>query len=173
MNPEVCAIAAVALNGVIGRENDLPWRLRSDLRYFQKVTTGHAIILGRRNFESIGKALPNRLNIVLTRNKNFSAKGIHVVHSLEEAIALANKKTPKSDGPNKIFIVGGAEVYREAFDKDLIKKLYLTKVFSRPEGDVFFPLFDATRWNLVSRRGPFTETQSLIHYEYQVWERSS
>ena len=128
----ISAIVAVSENNVIGRDGHLPWHLSQDLKRFKAITTGHSIILGRKNYEDIGRPLPNRTNYVLTRNKVFQAPGCIVCSSLEEAIEAA-----KAAGETECFIIGGAAVYREAMP--LVGKLYFTRVLSQVDGDVFFP----------------------------------
>jgi len=131
----ISAIVAVSENNVIGRDGHLPWHLSADLKRFKAITTGHAIILGRKNYDDIGRPLPNRTNYVLTRNKDFQAPGCIVCSSLGEAIEAAC-----AAGETECFIIGGAAVYCEAMP--LVEKLYLTRVLSHVEGDVFFP-----EWN--------------------------
>ncbi|MDY6332062.1 MAG: dihydrofolate reductase [Fibrobacter sp.] len=131
----ISAIVAVSENNVIGRDGHLPWHLSADLKRFKAITSGHAIILGRKNYDDIGRPLPNRTNYVLTRNKDFQAPGCIVCSSLGEAIEAA-----RAAGETESFIIGGAAVYREAMP--LVEKLYLTRVLSHVEGDVFFP-----EWN--------------------------
>ena len=131
----ISAIVAVSENNVIGRDGHLPWHLSADLKRFKAITTGHAIVLGRKNYDDIGRPLPNRTNYVLTRNKDFQAPGCIVCSSLGEAIEAA-----RAAGETECFIIGGAAVYREAMP--LVEKLYLTRVLSHVEGDVFLP-----EWN--------------------------
>jgi dihydrofolate reductase len=131
----ISAIVAVSENNVIGRDGHLPWHLSADLKRFKAITSGHAIILGRKNYDDIGRPLPNRTNYVLTRNKDLQAPGCIVCSSLGESIEAA-----RAAGETECFIIGGAAVYREAMP--LVEKLYLTRVLSHVEGDVFFP-----EWN--------------------------
>jgi dihydrofolate reductase len=128
----ITAIVAVASNGVIGKDNNLPWRLPADLAFFKRTTSGHHIILGRKNYQSIGRPLPNRVNIVLSRDPDLNAPGCMVLQSLEEAIALA-----RNAGESECFIVGGAEIYRQALP--LVSRLYLTRIEHDFEGDVVLP----------------------------------
>jgi len=128
----ISAIVAVARNGIIGKDNNLPWRLSADLQYFRKITTGHHIILGRKNYQSIGRPLPNRTNIVLSRDPNFVAEGCVVLTSIDAAIQFA-----KNAGEAECFIVGGAEIYRQSMS--IITRLYLTRVEADFEGDVIMP----------------------------------
>lgn len=125
-------IVAMGRNRVIGQDNQLPWLLPADLIFFKATTMGKPIIMGRKTFESIGRALPGRTNIVITRNKNWSAEGVKVVHSLAKAIKLAGKE--KTD---EAMIIGGAQIYAEALEHT--DRLYITEVDIEPEGDAFFP----------------------------------
>jgi dihydrofolate reductase len=126
----VSAIVAVAKNGVIGAEGQIPWYLPADLAWFKKTTLGHHIIMGRNSFHSIGRPLPKRTNIVVTRDPFFSAEGVLIAHSVEEALGMAF-----DNGETEAFIIGGGQIYKESID--LWDKLYLTSVETEPEGDVF------------------------------------
>ena len=136
MTQIISLIAAVARNGVIGRNGDLPWRLPADLKRFKELTTGHAIIMGRKTFESIGRPLPNRQNIVLSSSPSFVAEGCAVVSSIEEAIMVA--------GEGEVFVIGGHSVYREFLPSS--DRLYLTRVDAEVSGDVTFPKFYPSEW---------------------------
>jgi dihydrofolate reductase len=141
---DISIIVAVADKGVIGNDNQLLWRLSEDLKLFKKRTTGHAIIMGRKTFDSIGKPLPNRVNIVISRSKDLKIEGCTVVNSLEKAIDVANQQTDK----NEIFIIGGEKIYTLA--ETIANKLYLTKVNATLEGDAFFDLKPYKNWTKVS-----------------------
>lgn len=143
MEQKIIAIYAVSENGVIGKDNDLPWRLRADMLYFKRLTTGKPIIMGRKSFESLGKPLANRRNIVVTRNKNFHHEGIDVAHSLEDAIALCK-------GEPEVWITGGAGIYKESIDKGLVSIIYETLVHADVDGDTFFSLSNEDEWEIVS-----------------------
>ncbi len=140
--PILSIIVAMAKNRVIGRDNQLPWHLPADLRHFKQTTMGHPIIMGRKTYESIGRPLPGRQNIVITRNPDFQAEGCLVVHSLQEALAAV----PEAE---EVFIIGGASLYREALP--LADRIYLTLVDAEVEGDTFFPELDASEWQEVRR----------------------
>jgi dihydrofolate reductase len=140
--PVVSIIAALAENRVIGADNALPWRLPEDLRHFRRLTTGHAVIMGRRNYESIGKPLPQRRNIVVSRNPGYVAPGCVVVPSLEAAFAAAG------DDP-EVFVIGGGEIYRQALAR--ADRMYLTLVHATVAGDVRFPSYDARDWQERAR----------------------
>lgn len=158
----ISIIAALAENRVIGINNTLPWQLPNDLKHFRRLTTGHAIILGRKNYESIGKPLPERTNIVITRNRDFRADGCLIAHSLDEALALANNDP-------EIFIIGGAEIYRAALARTAW--LYLTRVHATIAGDTHFPEFDETEWREISRERHEPDERHVYAYSFVVLER--
>ena len=139
----ISLIAAIGKNNAIGVGGKLPWNLPADMKYFRETTKGHPVIMGRKTFESISHPLPNRQNIVITRDKNYKAEGIEIVHSLEEALALFPRGTLGKD--TEIFVIGGSEIYKQAIEK--ADKLYIThidKIF--PETDTYFPIIDDTTW---------------------------
>lgn len=138
---KVSIVVAVAENGVIGRAGDLPWRLSEDLRRFKALTTGRSCIMGRRTWETLGGPLPNRRNIVITRQADYRAEGADVCRSLDEAIASCAEE-------GEVFILGGAEIYRLALPH--CDRMYMTIVHARPEGDTRFPAWDPQQWTLVS-----------------------
>jgi dihydrofolate reductase len=140
----ITVIAAIAKNNALGKDNDLIWYLPADLKRFKKVTTGHYILMGRNTFESIGKPLPNRTTIIITRNKNYSKEGCLIAGSLEEAITLAKEEA-------QLFIIGGAQIYKEVISKNLADQLDITLVHSEFEADVFFPEIDPNVWKEVER----------------------
>lgn len=154
-------IVAVALNGVIGRNGDMPWRLPTDLKYFKAQTLGKPIIMGRKQYQSVGRPLPGRENIVLTRDPGFSAPGCVVVPDLVSALQHADK-IALATGAAEIMIIGGGEIYRLGLP--YADRLYLTVVTLNADGDVTFPAFDRTLWHEVSRRvldaGPKDEAQA-------------
>jgi dihydrofolate reductase len=138
---EVTIIAATAENNALGKDNRLIWHLPEDLKRFKRLTSGHAIIMGRKTFESLPKALPNRHNIVISRNKNYTAPGASVCHNLEEAIALAENDIQP-------FIIGGGQIYDQAIE--IANKIELTRIHKNYEADTFFPLIDLTKWSVES-----------------------
>jgi len=140
-NKPLAMIVATSLNGVIGVKGDLPWHIPEDLKHFRRNTIGHAIIMGRRTYDSIGRPLPKRRNIVVTRQTQLTIAGCDVVHSLEEALSLARQE---DEEPR---IIGGATLYREAFPQTT--RLFLTEVQQVVEGDTHFPSWDRTNWNEV------------------------
>lgn len=158
----ISIIAALAENRVIGVRNTLPWRLPNDLRHFRHLTTGHAIVMGRKNHESIGKPLPERTNIVVTRNRDYRASGCLIAHSLNEALILAK------DDP-EIFVIGGAEIYREALPR--AGRLYLTQVHAEVHGDTFFPEIDRNDWKETARERHEADDKHAHAYSFVVLER--
>lgn len=138
---EIVLVAAVAENGVIGQDGAMPWHLPADLAHFKRVTWGHPILMGRRTFEAIGRALPGRRNIVISRS-GFKAPGIETATSLEQAVALCGEAT-------QIMVIGGAELYRAALP--IARRIYLTRIHASLEGDTFFPDLDSTQWYEVAR----------------------
>ena len=138
----ISIIAAMGRNRAIGYQNTLPWRLPTDLQRFKQLTLGHHMIMGRKTFESIGRPLPGRTSIIITRKKDFQAEGCFIAHSLDAAIALA-----KSRGEQEAFIIGGAEIYAQALSKS--DRMYLTMVEAEPEAEAFFPAFDENLWTRI------------------------
>lgn len=155
-------IAAASRNNVIGKDNKLPWRLPADLAHFKELTLGHTVILGRKTFESIGRPLPNRRNIVITRNKNFKPEGVEVVHSIEEALSLA-------DDDNEVFVIGGEEIYKQALP--LVDKVYLTKVQAEVDGDAYFPEL-GDEWKEVSKIENKADEENEYDYDFLEYIRS-
>lgn len=161
-------IAAVAENNVIGANGDMCWKIKSELQYFKKTTVGYPVIHGRKSFESLGAPLPGRANIVITRDKNYTADGITIVHTLDEAINLA-KNIAAKDGKDGIFIAGGAEIYRATLP--LAEKLFLTEVHMTPEGETRFPAFDRSGWRETKREFHAAQAGESADYTITVLER--
>ncbi len=158
----ISIIAAMAENRVIGVNNSLPWRLPADLRHFRQLTTGHHVIMGRRNYESIGKPLPERHNIVVTRNPAYRAPGCQVKHSLAEALQSIQNDP-------EVFIIGGAEIYRQTIgDAD---RIYLTLVHADIKGDAYFPEFDAREWHEISRTRHEADERNPYAYSFVIYDR--
>ncbi len=145
--PAISFVVARADNGVIGRDNALPWHLPADLKHFKRLTVGKPVVMGRKTFESIGKPLPGRHNIVLTRDAGWRAEGVTVVANLAEAVAAAGLD-PKTRA-EEVMIIGGAAVYAEALP--IATRVYLTEVHAAPEGDTSLPPFDPARWRETAR----------------------
>lgn len=157
---DLTIIVAFDENSGIGINNTLPWRLPEDLMRFKKITTGHAIIMGRKTFESIGRPLPNRRNIVLTRQTDWHPEGIQVVHTLAEAIDLA--------GSDEAFVIGGAEIYAQALP--LCQKLLVTQIHHDVQCDAFFPALDKNSWREVERLTQHSE-QNGFDYSFVTYQK--
>ncbi len=163
-------IVAAAENGVIGRDNALPWHLPGDLQHFKRVTMGKPVLMGRKTFESIGRPLQGRTNIVITRNPAFRADGVMVATSVRDALAMAARKA-KQDGVEEVFVIGGAEIYAAALP--LANRLYFTEVHADVVGDAVIPAIDWTQWREVSRERHAAQPTgdpafSVVSYERNV-----
>ncbi|HYX08352.1 MAG TPA: dihydrofolate reductase [Bacteroidales bacterium] len=158
----ISQIAAMTRNRVIGKDNRLPWRLPADMAFFKKTTTGHHVIMGRKNYEAEKKPLPNRTNIVVTSKADYKAEGCIVVHSIKDGIDLARK-----NGETECFIIGGGEIYQESLE--MTDQIYLTIIDTEMDGDVFFPELNFDQWKIVRQneygkddRNPFDFTIYLF-----------
>ncbi len=169
MLPRLSIIVAMAENRVIGRDNGLPWRLPSDLQHFKRVTMGKPIVMGRKTFESIGRPLPGRDNIVVTRGTEIASDQVHVAYSLDEAVGLA-EDFAFDRGVDEIFIVGGGQIYEETIGR--ADRLYVTEVAGRPQGDAVFPPIDPAVWREVSREGPVRGEKDSAPMQFVVYERA-
>ena len=165
--PAIALMVAIGENGAIGRGGNLPWHLSTDLRYFRKVTLGKPIIMGRLTFESFGRPLDGRLNIVLTRNAAFAAPGTVPAYSLDEALDVARKEAKKT-GAGEIMIVGGDDVFREVLPQ--ASRIYLTEVHASPEADVWFT-FDRGEWREISRERHAPGLKDDHAFSFVVLER--
>jgi len=161
-------IVAASENNVIGKNNQLPWYLPGDLKYFKAITMAKPVIMGRKTFESIGKPLPGRDNIVITRNASYQADGIKVVTSLAEAVELA-KSICLINGGEEIMIIGGAQIYEQALAT--ADRVYLTRVHRHVEGDAFFPELAAEQWQEVAREDIAAEEPNPFDFSYLVLDR--
>jgi len=157
-------IVAITRNKVIGRNNKLPWNLPADMQYFKNTTKGHTVIMGRKNYESEGKPLEERINIIVTRQKGFEAPGCYIVNSIDNAIATAKKFEKK-----EIFIIGGGEIYRQTLN--IINKLYLTVIDIELEGDVFYQQPDLNKWKLISKCYYKKDNVNKFSHTYYVYQR--
>jgi len=160
----ITIIAAIGLNNELGKDNYLIWHLPADLKRFKKVTTGHAIIMGRKTFESIGKPLPNRRSIIITRNILYKKEGCEVVHSLEDAIKLIQDQ-------EHAFIIGGAQIYREAIEKKLVDQLDITKVHQNFDADVFFPTLELSSWEEISEETFLPDDKNKYTYSFLSYKK--
>jgi dihydrofolate reductase len=159
-------IVAVSENGVIGRDGGLPWHLSADLQRFKRLTMGHTIVMGRRTWESIGRVLPGRTMIVVSRQAGYEVplEGVRVANSLESALQIA-----AAAGEDEIFIVGGAELYREALPQ--ADRLYLTRVHAQVAGDTQFPAYNQSQWQLVSTEQFVADAKNEYPFSLEVYQR--
>lgn len=165
----VAFVVAVAENGVIGKDGDLPWRLSSDLKMFRKLTMGKPIIMGRRTWQSLPKRpLDGRDNIVITRDADFRADGAHVVNSVDAALELA-QKSADARGADEIAVIGGAQVYRDTLDR--ADRIYWTEVHGAPEGDTVFPALDREKWREVDSEPIIRTDRDQYSATLKIWER--
>lgn len=162
-NPQskISLIVAMSENRVIGRGNALPWRLPDDLKHFKRITTGHAVVMGRKTYDSMGKPLANRRNIVITRQGGFRAEGVTVAHSVEEAIAQA--------GEGEVFIIGGAEIYKAAMP--FVTRMYVTLIGADMEGDTYFPEFSRSEWRLIEQTEHPADERHAHAMNFQTYVR--
>lgn len=167
---KISMIAAVAENNAIGINNKMPWYLPGDLRYFKAVTMGKPIIMGRKTFDSLRKPLPGRTNIVITRDDDWHHEGVKVVHSLDEALALA-EDIALINGNDEVMVIGGAQIYKQALDK--ADRLYLTKVYQSFEGDAFFPDINESNWLETARQDMQSEDEEPLTFSYLVLDRKA
>ena len=158
----ISIIVAKSRNNVIGSEGNLPWHIPEDLKKFKSITMGKPMIMGRSTFESIGKALPGRKNIVMTRDKGYQADGISVAHSLEEALILCEQA-------REIMIIGGGDIYKIFIG--MVNRLYLTNVEKHIDGDVFFPEIDLSKWKVMSKEEFPVSTERKIGFSLEMLER--
>jgi dihydrofolate reductase len=158
----ISIVVAISENHVIGKDNKLLWHLPNDLKHFKEITTGHTVIMGRKTYDSVGKPLPNRRNIIITRQP-VTIAGCEVVNSIEAAIELCA-------GENEVFIVGGAEIYKQAIK--LTDRIYLTIVHKNFDGDSFFPEINKNEWKEVSREDYEPDHKNLLPYSFITLERN-
>jgi dihydrofolate reductase len=165
----ISIIVAVGKNNVIGKDNALIWHLPADMKFFKEKTMGHVIITGRKNYESIPekfRPLPNRTNIVITKQKDYQAPGAVVVDSIEKALELARKS-----GDPEIFIIGGAEIFRQTLQ--VTDRIYLTEIHHDFEGDVFFPEIDRAEWKETTRTKGITDEKNKYAYDFITLDKIS
>jgi len=149
-------------NRVIGKNNDLPWRLPADLKYFKQVTMGHPVAMGRKTFDSIGRKLPGRENIIITRNLNYEQEGCTVLHTIEELVDYSKKF-------HELFVIGGADIFDQCLP--FADRLYITYIYHSFEGDTYFPPFDMEDWIEISRVKGDKNEQNPYNYDFVVYER--
>lgn len=159
----ISLVVAAANNNVIGKDNQLLWRLPNDMRFFKNVTWGLPVVMGRKTFESLKEPLPGRKNIVLSRQR-LEGDNVVVVNSLDDAIFLVKQMDVK-----EMMVIGGGEIYKLAFEK--ARRIYLTRVDAEPEGDTYFPAIDPKAWKLVRHENHEADEKHAYGYSFQVWER--
>lgn len=164
----IALIVAVARNGVIGRDNKMPWHLPGELKYFKATTMGKPIVMGRKTFESLGRPLPGRTNIVITRDRSFAGDGIVVVHDVDEALQRADAIAQR-DSAAEIMVIGGADIYRQTLPRATV--LYITEVHAEVEGDAFFPPFERGQWARVSSEDVDAQAAKSFAYTLAVYRR--
>ena len=167
---KLALVVAQSENRVIGRNNNLPWHLPEDLKYFKSVTMGKAIIMGRKTFESIGRPLPGRTNIVVTRNQEYRFKGVDIVHDLQEAIDKV-KSLSLINGWDEAMIIGGSQLYEQALP--LADRLYLTQVHHQVDGDAYFPAINEQDWEKVDSKSFESDDANPYNYSFIVLNRKS
>jgi dihydrofolate reductase len=165
--PRIALIWAMSRNRIIGRQNALPWRLPADLAHFKALTSGHPVIMGRKTYESLGRPLPNRTNIILTGDRGWSAAGCLVTHSLREAIELGSRNLPA--GKTEVFVMGGENVYRQALA--CADRLYVTLVEAEVEGDATFPEVNWSEWRETSRHEHAQDDKNAYPCTFLSYER--
>ncbi len=165
---KIALVVAAARNRAIGLNNKMPWHLPEDLKYFKRVTMGKPVIMGRNTFESIGRPLPGRPNIVISRNADYKAEGITLVNSLDAALQAAAKLLPP--GVDEVMVIGGAQIYAQALV--MADRLYLTEVDAEPEADAFFPAIDRKEWREVARESHPACERNPYAYSFVVLERA-
>lgn len=158
----VSIVVAIAEDNAIGKDNQLLWHLPADLKHFKDITSGHTIIMGRKTYDSIGRALPNRRNIVITRNRELEIPGTEITNSLEEALALCKDTA-------EVFIIGGAELYNHALA--VTNRIYLTRVHQIYEADTFFPEINLEEWQEVSTEKHLPDEKNKVAYTFSTLER--
>jgi dihydrofolate reductase len=166
-HPRIVLIWAMARNRVIGQGNALPWRLPADLQHFRELTSGHPVLMGRKTFESLGRPLPNRTNIVISSRADYAPPGCLVAHSLEQALALALPHVPRHDP--QIFVIGGAQLYVQMLPR--ADRLYVTLVETEVAGDAWFPEFDLGAWRETQREAHPGNEKNLYPYTFLTLER--
>jgi dihydrofolate reductase len=157
----VSLVVAISKNNAIGKDNQLLWYLPADLKHFKEITSGHTIIMGRKTYESIGKALPKRRNIVITRNTGLMLPGVEVMHNLQEALDSCREE-------NEVFVIGGAEIFNQSLA--LTDKIYLTRVHENYEADTFFPEIEPGKWKESDIESHFPDEKNAVAYTFSVLE---
>jgi len=159
---DITLIAAVAENNAIGKGNKMLWHLPDDFRYFRRNTLGHSVVMGRKTFESIGKPLPERRNIVLSRRADWVAEGVDVANSVDDVLAYCRDE-------RDVFVIGGADLYRQMLP--LAQRILLTRVHARPDGDAFFPEIHEAEWALTQQEQHPRDEKHALDFTFELWEK--
>ena len=160
----ISLIVAAASNNAIGKDGKMPWHLPADMKHFKNITWGLPVVMGRKTFESLGKLLPGRKNIVITRQPGWNAEGVVKVKNIEDALFVAKETDAK-----EVMVIGGGEIYNSLFEK--ARRIYLTRVEATPEADTFFPSLRSEEWYLMSQQNHEADVKNAYNYSFQVWER--
>lgn len=160
----ISLVVAAATNNGIGKDGKMPWHLPNDLKHFKNITWGMPIIMGRKTFESLGKPLPGRKNIVITHNPDWKVEGVIAVQKIEDALFVAQATDAK-----EIMIIGGGEIYKLLFPK--ANRIYMTRVEAEPEADTYFPQIIEKEWELISQKNHEADDKNAYNYSFQIWER--
>jgi dihydrofolate reductase len=160
----ISLVVAAATNNAIGKDGKLPWHLPNDMKHFKNVTWGMPVVMGRRTFESLGKALPGRRNIVITRQVGWKAKDVIAVKNIEDALFVVKETDAK-----EVMVIGGGEIYKTVFEK--ARRIYLTRIEAEPEADTFFPSLRPGEWHLMSQQNHEADEKNAYNYSFQIWER--
>lgn len=160
----ISLVVAAASNNAIGKDGKMPWHLPNDMKHFKNITWGMPVVMGRKTFESLGKPLTGRKNIVISRQNNFLQEGAVVVNSIDDALFIANETDAK-----EVMVIGGGEIYKALMEK--AGRIYLTRVDAEPEGDTFFPVIDPKVWSLTSQKDQEADEKNAYNYSFQTWER--
>lgn len=161
----ISLLVAMDKNRLIGKDNDLPWRLPADLAYFKRVTMGHPIIMGRKTYDSIGRPLPGRENIIVTRDTSYKMEGCKVIHSIEEIVKM------RKESEQELFVIGGAEIFKEILPYS--DRLYITEIEEEFEGDTYFPAFDKSEWKIISKEQGIKDEKNPYDYKFLVYEKDT
>ena len=157
-------IVAASENNVIGSKNELPWKLSNDFAYFKNKTWGMPVIMGRKSYDSLKKALPGRINVVVTGKTDWHPDGIFVVNNIKSAIEKAKESDAK-----EIFIIGGGEIFKQTMD--IVSRIYLTRVHATIDGDTYYPEIEKDKWNLISEQSYPADDKNNYPYTFEVWEK--
>lgn len=157
-------IVAMDKNRVIGQDNQLPWHLPEDLKFFKRTTMGHPIVMGRKTFDSIGRPLPGRENIIITRNRDYTRRDCIVFHTLDDFFTYCEREPQE-----EYFVIGGAEIFKQLLSE--ADRLYITEIHELFDGDTFFPELDLNRWQLVSREKGLKDEKNPYDYEFTIYDR--